>query len=801
LGFPTPRYLIGCFLFVTGFMSVFMALADSALQIKNPFYSTPEWRLWHLDQQPVSTGDKVLIPLAARKRLLPVDPDPSAPGDRFLAYRKGDWPGRKYAGIWDDVYASVDDRHSFMPADWSDGYGNSAILRGQHMDLVLSARTKSISELGLTFTSQSTTGMGHDLTDSFAEIDNLERQFCFANILRAGPAHISYREYRLDRIDDQYDAIVPCLFNSAGSSKSEVNALAKMMIAGGYLPTATKYRLKENGLYIPALLYIWKAGLPYEAAYTNELRHRVAYASSGRSDDKYLARQVELNQVYHRYDESRHLRNMVDLAKSMDDGPPIALFRSARVEGGSLESVNKTTIRVHQRSGQTIRLTVSADESFDLQDRPLTYRWDLLYGNTAASIEPTEDGRDAVVTVPFNARLPKGRTVVMLTVNNGQHDSNPAMINIFRLHGKDNLRPSLSGLSDTTVLSGETVRFDILSEDPEGFPTSLYRWANEVGELNAHQFHWKTPLTRQVMTETVSIIASDGTGGYNSEQVQVTVTPVVAVLNADKTSGAVPLIVKFSAAGSRDIDGRELTYSWRFDDGQIVSGRSPEHVFRKPGFHEVTLTARGPNGQHTASQRIHVEPAWTTVLRNGWKSDGIDTSDWTINGPAEITLKRKGGSGSSLVMKSEKGVPRDTRISLTSVRSFSAPFSVEATFRRTSTRRGAGIEVLGNLIGKLDTNAAPDTSIGHQKGDGTWNYQPVTRDLSRPQAPSKLLLYVTPVPGHPGRIRYSGRLTTPLETAYFRLDDQAALTDKIRLLARSGGGQFEVSELVVSQPD
>jgi hypothetical protein len=780
-------------------MLALSAVAESTARIKNPFYSTPQWRLWHLDQQPVRAGDKVLVPTPPHSRDIPVDPGPSAPAERFLVYRKGSSADQKYAGIWDDVYASADGRHSFMPRQWTDAYGNSATLRGQHMDLVISPEIRSLAKLGLTFTSQSTTGMGHDLTDSYAEIDNLERYFCFANTLRAGPAHSSYTEFQLDRIDDKYDAIMPCFFNSAGSSGSEVNALAKMMIAGGYLPAATKYRLKENGLYIPTLLYIWKAALPYDVPYTNELRHRVAYASNGGSEDSYLPRQVEINHTYHKYDESRHLRNMVELAKSMDTAPPIALFQSAIINGGSIESINKTTIRVYQGLGQTIRILVSARESFDLQDRPLSFNWNLLYANTTAIIEPSENGEAAVITVPFDARLPTGRTVIMLTVNNGLYDSNPAMINVFRRQGRDNLRPSLSGLSDVTVLSGESVRFDIHSEDPEGLPTVLYRWANEVGNINGNTFLWETPQTKELITEPVSIITTDGTSGYNSRQVMVTVTPTLAVFTADKTEGSIPLDVKFSADGSRDIGGQNLIYAWDFDDGQISSEKNPRHVFQVPGFHEVRLTVAGPTGRHTASQSIFAKPDWSEVLINGWKNDGVDPSVWSAAGPMDISVERQRDLSLSLKFRSEEGVPRNSPISLTSVASFSPPLSVEATFKRSLRQRGAGIEILGNLIGNLEAGLSLDTSIGHQNADFTWTYQPIARRLTRPVAPSKLFVYVTSDPNHPGKVRYTGRLQTPVETRYFHFDDQVLLGNKIRLVAKSGSGRFEISEFVVRQ--
>ncbi len=319
--------------------------AESRQIIRNPFYSTAQWKLWHADPRPVQTSEKLLQPVDPDERIYPVNAPPDESTGQFLIFREGNWPDRKFAGIWDDVYASLDRHHSYLPVRWTDENNNAALLREQSMNFTYANSDKGLRRFGVNFTSQSTVGVGHDLIDSTDKIMILEREFCFANILRSGPAHISYREKELDRIDDKYDAIVPCYFNSVGSSGSEVNALGKMMIAGGYLPTSTKYRRKDNGLYIPTLLYIWKASLPYDVPYASELRHRVAYASSGRSTDKRLPIQAEINRTYHRYDETQHLKNMIRLAKSMETPPPIALIQNIKVTGGSIESSNKTAIR------------------------------------------------------------------------------------------------------------------------------------------------------------------------------------------------------------------------------------------------------------------------------------------------------------------------------------------------------------------------------------------------------------------------------------------------------------------------
>jgi hypothetical protein len=371
------------------------------------------------------------------------------------------------------------------------------------------------------------------------------------------------------------------------------------------------------------------------------------------------------------------------------------------------------------------------------------------------------------------------------------------MINIYRPYGKDNLRPSLSGLSDTTVLGGESVRFDIISEDPEGFPTSLYRWSNEIGELNGHRFSWKTPLSVRPVTRSVSIIATDGTAGYNSKQVTINVTPVIAKVSANESEGDLPFQVAFSSDGSRDMQGGELQYSWNFGDGNASADPNPGHTFEKTGLYEVTLTVTSDLGAHSASQIIHARHAWPKVLDNGWSNNGIDKAIWHLTGPAEVRTERQKNFNLLMALTPVKGAPRDQSVSLTNKSLFVVPLFLEATYKRINSQKNTGIAVLGNLIGKLGAARMPDTSIGHSINDETWDYQPIAYQLKFPKTPTKLSLYVTPDPNHSGKIMYAGWLDTPQGRKYFRYDNQRALNKNIEILTNSKSGRFEFSAFSV----
>lgn len=77
--------------------------------------------------------------------------------------------------------------------------------------------------------------------------------------------------------------------------------------------------------------------------------------------------------------------------------------------------------------------------------------------------------------------------------------------------------------------------------------------------------------------------------------------PPKAKLTADRTSGGLPLTVRFSAAGSEDPDGGQLSYIWDFGDGQLEETTSAVilHTFDKVGDYAAYLTAVDNKGAAT----------------------------------------------------------------------------------------------------------------------------------------------------------------------------------------------------------
>lgn len=209
-----------------------VAFDAQAGEINNPYHKKPIWKLWFLDPAPVSlSNNKMLAPPPLNKRIYPDDADTKKYPGRFLMYRDKDWPERKYAGIWDDVYSNRDKGHSYINSQWTGENDNSVKI----IDSIIHVKGGHLYKAGANFTSQSTTGMGHAITNNGPRMEQLEKFIYFGDILMSGPAHASYMERTLKSCIDGYEALVPIFYNSMGASGSETMALTKMIIAGGYL--------------------------------------------------------------------------------------------------------------------------------------------------------------------------------------------------------------------------------------------------------------------------------------------------------------------------------------------------------------------------------------------------------------------------------------------------------------------------------------------------------------------------------------------------------------------------------------
>ncbi|MDB4978237.1 MAG: domain containing protein [Candidatus Peribacteria bacterium] len=73
---------------------------------------------------------------------------------------------------------------------------------------------------------------------------------------------------------------------------------------------------------------------------------------------------------------------------------------------------------------------------------------------------------------------------------------------------------------------------------------------------------------------------------------------------SDKTSGDLPLTVRFTSTGSNDSLGHALTYAWTFGDGATSTEASPAHTYTTKGVYTATLSVNNDNEMQSANVTV-----------------------------------------------------------------------------------------------------------------------------------------------------------------------------------------------------
>jgi glucose/arabinose dehydrogenase len=205
--------------------------------------------------------------------------------------------------------------------------------------------------------------------------------------------------------------------------------------------------------------------------------------------------------------------------------------------------------------------------------------------------------------------------------------------------------PSEFGGGSESPMGGPVYRYDAANPSTTKFPQSLNGvfFAGEFGRgwikpitVNADgsrgtidNFPWngKQVMDLQFGPDGALYVLDYGTGFFNGDAFSAVYRydyvgvggnrAPTAVASANRTSGAPPLAVTFSSAGSTDPEGSALTYSWAFGDGTTSTAANPSHTYTTNGSFVATLTVRDPQGATgTASVPISVGNTAPTVVVN-----------------------------------------------------------------------------------------------------------------------------------------------------------------------------------------
>ena len=350
----------------------------------------------------------------------------------------------------------------------------------------------------------------------------------------------------------------------------------------------------------------------------------------------------------------------------------------------------------------THTVTLDGSGSSDVDGNPLTYSWSFVSqpaGSGATLSDPTA-AKPTFVVDKF------GSYTVQLVVNDGTVNSAPDTVVITTL----NSAPVANAGPDQTPYVNNTVTLDGSgSSDVDGDPLT-YSWsiltkpAGSTAALSDPTAAKPTFVIDKAGTYIVQLTVNDGKVNSAPDTVNITTlnSPPVANAGPDQTVFTKQL-VHLSGAGSTDVDGDALTYSWSIltkpaGSTAVLSNATivnPTFTADKFGNYEVQLIVND-GLVNSAPDTVKVSTTNSAPVANAGP-------DQTIHAGGTATLS---GSGSSDV----DGDPLTYAWLITSKPSGSAaalsnPTAVNPTF----TADKVGDYVIQLIVNDGLVNSAPDT--------------------------------------------------------------------------------------------
>ncbi|MFI5930269.1 PQQ-dependent sugar dehydrogenase [Micromonospora sp. NPDC051543] len=201
----------------------------------------------------------------------------------------------------------------------------------------------------------------------------------------------------------------------------------------------------------------------------------------------------------------------------------------------------------------------------------------------------------------------------------------------------DSGSPSEFGSGSESPMAGPVYRYDASLNSSVKFPQSLNglffageygrRWIKPIainadgsrGEISSFPWSGTQVMDMAFGPDGALYVLDYGTGSNNQALFRIEYIGSgnrnpIAVASANPTSGANPLTVNFSSAGSSDPEGGALSYLWTFGDGTTSTAANPTKTYTTNGTYSPTLKVTDPTGlTGTASLVITVGNTAPTV--------------------------------------------------------------------------------------------------------------------------------------------------------------------------------------------
>ena len=328
--------------------------------------------------------------------------------------------------------------------------------------------------------------------------------FLFAQYVRNNlyvyPEHLDHDPGRngLGGYGDLFPTNTPCLIISQGSSGSD-QAFMRMMpyVLASFRPEVKK-RLVETGLLMPVVQMILRS--------TNKsLENGRDYLTGKAHPSVFAGRDVDA-------------LAMIEMAHkiTLSTIPPIALIKAVEettpingvdyFEPEITEKLADTPVaiaRIFRGSGFSRKIIVSAEESRDVNHRPLKYYWVVLRGDPdRITIKYRNQSQSAAeITVPYretapvaaDSQLESNRIDIGVFVHNGVYYSPPAFITFYTLDSEartysSDHRPIEIGYgigTSAVSISDWQIFFDLLDSRAETWPAAFLRKQFDARQMDA----------------------------------------------------------------------------------------------------------------------------------------------------------------------------------------------------------------------------------------------------------------------------------------------------------------------------
>lgn len=314
---------------------------------------------------------------------------------------------------------------------------------------------------------------------------------------------------------DLFPANVPMVTTCQGSSYRDQAFLSAYLSAIAALPQETQKLILRKQMLAPTLQSLlrrtYRPGAKAEEDYFTGKAHPVVFDGDQLDEEKMarLAHEMTLDKI------PPVVRLAIAGETEIQRGREF--FEPENLPDAKLGTTPYAIARVFRGSGYVHEVLLSAERSFDAQDKPLKFKWALLQGDLSRiRIEASEDGVRAKIAVAWHPEMRAAsgiqthRVDIGVFATNGAAWSAPAIVSFYMLPNEARFYDAKGRL--------EEICYDAANPDP-GLPsTDDLRWLSLGGRMGSDQKHPGIALLNRYLSEIAAVRLQSLAAGLAPDQ-------------------------------------------------------------------------------------------------------------------------------------------------------------------------------------------------------------------------------------------------------------------------------------------